>query len=161
MLQQVCDYIHNYFISKDNGVPRVWQGNYTIASGVISPAPPLKEGQRFMIIGSDLNDGIYTYYADAIMNDDDKVAAELRDEVFSGSIAAMSVPIAIMNAIVEGLAWREQHASAMNGQYNSENVSGVYSYTISPQITEALNHPLGLPAYITNQFERWRKPCPM
>lgn len=161
MLQQVCDYIHNYFIPKDNGVPRVWQGNYTIASGVISPAPPLKEGQRFMILGSDLNDGIYTYYTEAIMNDDDKVAAELRDEVFSGSIAAMSVPAAIMTAISEGAEWREQHASALNGQYTSENVSGVYSYTISPQIAEAQNHPLGLPAYITNQFERWRKPCLM
>lgn len=161
MLQKVCDYIHNYFIPKDNGVPRVWQGNYSIASGVISPAPPLKEGQRFMILGSDLNDGIYTYYAGVIMNDDDHLVAELRDEVFSGSIAAMSVPVAIMNAIADGMAWREQHASALSGQYTSENVSGVYSYTISPQITEAQNHPLGLPAYITNQFERWRKPCPM
>lgn len=161
MLQQVCDYIHNYFIPKDDGKPRVWQGNYTIASGVISPAPPLKAGQRFMIAGSDLNDAIYTYYPNAIKNDDDTKPAILRDEAFSGSIAAMSVPVAIMTAISAGSEWREQHASALNGQYTSENVSGVYSYTVSQQITEAQNHPLGLPAYITNQFERWRKPCLM
>ena len=62
MLQEVCEYIHNYFIPKDNGLPRVWHGDFTIADGVISPAPALKDGQRFMNAGSDLNDGVYTFH---------------------------------------------------------------------------------------------------
>ena len=64
MLQQVCEYIHNYFI-KDRH-----ESDYEIIGGTIS-LPFLKEGQRFLISGSDLNDGVYTYHADGIKDDDD------------------------------------------------------------------------------------------
>ena len=48
MLEQVCAHIHNYFISA------VYPARYSIESGMISPAPSLKEGQRFWLCGGQL-----------------------------------------------------------------------------------------------------------
>ncbi len=153
MLEKVCANIHNYFISA------VYPARYSIMDGMISPAPPLKEGQRFWIVGSDLNDGVYTYREAALMNDDDDMQAELMDEDFSGSICAMSVPKQFVDAVMEGKTWQTDHADALSGPYTSENVSGVYSYTISQEITEAQGNPLGLPARLASSFDRWRKTC--
>lgn len=136
----------------------MWHGDYTIASGVISPAVPLKNGQRFMIVGSDLNDGIYTYYDEAIMNDDDSVQAELVDEVFSGSIAAMAVPKAFLDAVHEADEWKAANKAALDNPYTSESVQGVYSYTKNSALSDDTN-ALGLPAHLSASFERWRKPC--
>ena len=157
MLQQVCEYINNYFIPKDNGTPRVQQGDYTVSSGMISPIPALKDGQRFLIMGSALNDGVYTYHAAGITTDDDNDASWLADEPFTGYIYPMNVPRSVLEAIAEGKEWQEANRAAMNSPYTSENVSGVYSYTLSKEMEEAKQHPLGLPKYITSRFERWRK----
>jgi hypothetical protein len=160
MLQQVCEYIHNYFIPKDNGKPRVWQGNYTIASGVISPAPPLKQGQRFLIAGSDMNDGVYTYYADAIMNDDNSAVSGLRDEVFSGSIAAMAVPPAVMALVGEIRDWKAKYGENVLSPYSSETVNGVYSYTKAVKASD--NGGGGAYSWqdvYKNRLDQWRKPC--
>ena len=59
MLQQVCEHIHNYHIMRQ--VP----GTFEIAGGTIS-LPFLLEGQRFLIEGSALNDGVYTYHESGI-----------------------------------------------------------------------------------------------
>ena len=78
MLEQVLDYIHNYFVSD------VHVGDFSISSGSIS-LPFLKNGQRFKIIGSDLNDGIYTYVNGVTRNADGDydvcLADETREEV--------------------------------------------------------------------------------
>lgn len=128
MLQQVCENINNYFIPKDNGIPRCWADTYTIQSGAVSPAPPLKEGQRFLIKGSDLNDGVYTYHTYLIMDDDDSAAAGLQDEVFSGTIAAMAVPPAVIALTGEINDWVEKFGDAVKNPYTSETVNGVYTY---------------------------------
>ena len=103
MLQQICECIHNFFIRE----PHV--GKYSIAGGVISPLDFLKEGQRFWITNSDLNDGIYTYHASGIMNDDDTEAAGLSDEDFSGTICAMAVPPAVIALSGEIRLWVEKY----------------------------------------------------
>ena len=54
MLQQICESIHNYFVMERH------DGQFTAAEGVIS-LPFLVDGQRFLIAGSVLNDGMYTY----------------------------------------------------------------------------------------------------
>ena len=127
MLQTVCEYIHNYFISKDGRMPRCWANDYSIVDGVISPAVPLKEGQRFLIRGSDLNDGVYTYHESGITNDDDAEVAGLQAEDFTGSIAAMAVPPAVIALSDEISAWIEKYGDAMNSPYQSESFGG-YSY---------------------------------
>ena len=122
MLQQVCEYIHNYFIKA------VHEGRYEITAGVIS-LDFLKEGQRFRIKGSDLNDGVYTYYADGIRNDDDTEVVGLRDETFEGTVRAMAVPPAVIALSGEINEWVEKYGETVNSPYQSENVIGVYSYT--------------------------------
>ena len=123
MLQRVLQNIHNMFISAPN------PGTYTIAGGRISPLPFLKEGQRFWIVGSDLNDGVYTYHAEGIKNDDDNAAAELQDESFSGSICSLQVPNDVKQVANDAAAWEAENGTAASSPYQSENVIGVYSYT--------------------------------
>ena len=92
VLTEICEYLNNYFWTKKA------RGTFTISGGAIQ-LPWIKEGQYFRIIGSDLNDGVYTYHANSIMNDDEDNVAGLQDEVFSGTICAMAVPKTFMNLV--------------------------------------------------------------
>ena len=121
MLQQVCENIHNYFI-KD-----VFEGSFEIADGMISL--PLLDGQRFLIQGSVLNDGMYTYHTNGIKDDDDSVEVGLRDETFTGTVCCLAVPPAVIALSGEINEWVETYGEAVNSPYQSENVIGVYSYT--------------------------------
>ena len=122
MLQQICGYIHNYFIK----VAKV--SNYEIVGGMIS-LDFVKDGQRFWITNSDLNDGVYTYHKPGITNDDDTEAAGLKDETFAGTICALAVPPAVIALSEEINAWVAKNGEAVESPYQSENVIGVYSYT--------------------------------
>lgn len=121
MLQQICEYIHNFFIKE----PHV--GTYQIVDGMIS-LPFLKEGQRFWITNSDLNDGVYTYHEGMITNDDDTVVVGLSDEDFSGTICAMAVPPAVIALSGEIRLWVEKYGAIINSPYQSESFNG-YTYT--------------------------------
>ena len=121
MLQQVCENIHNYFI-KDRH-----DGEFEIAEHMIS-LPFLLDGQRFLISGSALNDGVYTYHAAGIKNDDDTAVVGLQDETWAGTICALAVPPAVIALSGEVKAWVDANG-ASNSPYASENVIGVYSYT--------------------------------
>ena len=80
MLNQICENICNYFIQNR------YEGRYEISGGMISL--PLLDGQRFLIQGSALNDGMYTYHDTGIKDDDDKtLAVGLQDETFTGRYA--------------------------------------------------------------------------
>lgn len=159
MLQQVCEYIHNYFIPKDNGTPRVQQGDYTISSGMISPIPALKEGQRFLIVGSDLNDGVYTYHAAGIKNDDDNAVSGLVDETFSGSIALMAVPRAVLALVSEINTWAAKYGEATMTPYSSETVNGVYTYVKTTKSEEAGGGGYSWQDIFKARLDTWRKPC--
>ena len=108
MLQQVLEYIHNYFRKETK------QGAFTISGGVISPDLSLKEGQRFWIIGSDLNDRVCTYHADGIKDDDDKEAAGLQDETFAGTICALGIPPAVIALSEEISQWVATNSAVLN-----------------------------------------------
>ena len=73
MLQQICEEVHNFFISEP------YVGSWSISGGMIS-LPFLMDGQRFWITSSVFNDGVYTYHSNGIKNDDDNAAAGLSDE---------------------------------------------------------------------------------
>ena len=123
MLEQICEHLNNYFIES------VAKGRYTIEDGAISPVPSLKEGQRFWLRGSSLNDGVYTYHADDIKNDDDSESADLSAETFDGDICLMAVPKTVIKLAGSISDWMEQYGEAVNSPYQSESVIGVYSYT--------------------------------
>lgn len=123
MLQQVCESIHNYFIKEP------LCGNFEISNGAISPSLDLVDGQRIWITGSVLNDGVYTYHADGIKNDDDTEVAGLQDETWAGTICALAVPPAVIALSAEISAWVASNGAAADSPYQSESVLGVYSYT--------------------------------
>ena len=160
MLQQICDYVHNYFYAKDGRFACHWDAQYTISDGMISPAVPLKEGQRFQIKGSDMNDGVYTYHADAIMNDDDTEAAGLQAEAFNGSILAMAVPPAVIALLGEIQTWVEKYGEIVNSPLSSENVTGVYNYSKTTKSEESGGGGYSWQDVFKSRLERWRKPCP-
>ena len=121
MLTQICDFIHNYFALE------LHSGTFEIVGGAIT-LDFLKEGQRFKISGSALNDGIYTYSSMAIFDDDAENDVALMDETFTGTITAMAVPKAVLDLAKEVSAWVKKNADALNSPYTSESFGG-YSYT--------------------------------
>lgn len=151
MLQQICDFIHNYFIKEAH------VGNYEIADGAIS-LPFLKDGQRFWITNSDLNDGVYTYHATGIKNDDDTEAVGLQDETWAGTICALAVPPAVIALSAEVNAWVEANGEAVMTPYSSESVLGVYSYTKASGGTGA-GGSVGWQDVFKDRLNRWRKVC--
>lgn len=120
MLEQVCDFIHNYFDVC------TYMGRFEITGGAIPLT--LLDGQRFRIKGSALNDGIYTYHHGGILDDDGIDYVELQDETFEGSITAMGVPRMVLDMVSEIRAWCDKNADALNSPYTSESFGG-YSYT--------------------------------
>ena len=101
MLQQICEEVHNFFISEP------YVGSWSISGGMIS-LPFLMDGQRFWITSSVFNDGVYTYHSNGIKNDDDNAAAGLSDEDWSGTICAMAVPPKVIALSGEISSWVEK-----------------------------------------------------
>ena len=148
MLQQVMEFVHNYFI-KDQ-----YNGSFEIAGGTISL--PLLDGQRFMIQGSALNDGVYTYHTAGIKNDDDSAAVGLKDETWAGTICALAVPPSVVALSSEINAWVESNGEIVNSPYTSESVLGVYSYTKASGGSGAGGAVTWQDVY-KDQLNRWRK----
>lgn len=148
MLQQVCEYIHNYFIKA------VHEGRYEIADGMISL--PLLDGQRFLIQGSVLNDGVYTFHDTGIKNDDDTEAAGLRDETFTGTICGLAIPPEVISLSGEINEWVAENGDRVDSPYQSENVIGVYSYTKASGGSGAGGVVTWKDVY-GSQLSRWRR----
>ena len=154
MLQEVMDYIHNYFVPL-----KAEKESYTIAAGAISPDFGAEEGDRFLICGSRRNDGVFTFHAGGIRNDDDTEAAGLRDETFAGTIRVCSVPPALLALSEEIRSWVETYSDALNSPLASESFNG-YSYTLkSGRVTGGSASPITWQEQFKNQLERWRRPC--
>ena len=154
MLQEVLEYIHNYFIKASH------TGTFTFEGGMLSPLPGLKDGQRFWVVGSDLNDGVYTYRAEGIRNDDDKDAAGLLDETFAGTICALAVPPAVIALSEEISQWVENNSDVVTSPYQSESFNG-YSYTLKSGGTSQGDSAgqIGWQNIFGKRLERWRRPC--
>lgn len=151
MLQTVCEHIHNYFIKT------ILDGEYTIADGMISL--PLIDGQRFLIQGSVLNDGMYTYHTSGIKDDDDSVEVGLHDETFTGTISGLAVPPAVIALSGEIEEWVEKYGEAVNSPYQSESVIGVYSYEKAQSGGRNSNNssPVTWQDVYASSLNRWRK----
>ena len=148
MLQQMCEYIHNYFIQSQN------QGKFEIADGMISL--PLLDGQRFLIQGSSLNDGLYTYHDTGIKNDDDTEEVGLQAETWTGTICALAVPPAVIALAGEINSWVAKFGEQVDSPYTSESVLGVYSYNKASGGTGA-GGAVSWKDVFKDQLNRWRK----
>lgn len=150
MLEQVLDYIHNYFVSD------VHVGDFSISSGSIS-LPFLKNGQRFKIIGSDLNDGIYTYVNGVARNADGDYDVCLADENFYGEIWSMAVPPSVLSLSNEITEWSSKYSDAVNSPYQSESFGG-YSYTKAQGYSgNGAASALSWKDVFRNRLNAWRK----
>lgn len=148
MLQQVCENICNYFIKDE------YAGRFEISNGMISL--PLLDGQRFLIMRSALNDGMYTYHDNGIKNDDDSKAAGLSDETWTGTICALAVPPAVIALSSEISDWVVTHGAIVNSPYTNESVLGVYSYTKATGGSGAGGTVSWQDVY-ADRLKRWRK----
>ena len=148
MLQQLCENIHNYFIKDSH------DGEYVIAGGALT-LPFMLDGQRFLIAGSALNDGVYTYRSGSIWNDDNTEEVGLHDETWTGTICALAVPPAVIALSAEMQAWAAAHGN-VNSPYSSENVIGVYSYTKATGGSGAGGSITVFDAF-KDRLNRWRK----
>jgi hypothetical protein len=148
MLNQICENICNYFI-RDR-----FEGRFEIVDGMISL--PLLDGQRFLIQGSALNDGMYTYHDDGIKNDDDSEAVGLQDESWAGTICALAVPPAVVALSSEIQAWVDANQESQNSPYSSESVLGVYSYTKASG-GHGAGGSVGWMDIFADKLKRWRK----
>ena len=110
MLEQILDYIHNYFV-KD-----VHSGVFKVSDRSLQ-VEFLQEGQYFKVVGSVFNDGIHKYPGDALV-----------DEVFTGTVIAMAVPPSVIALSLEIEDWMDKYGSVANSPYQSESFGG-YSYT--------------------------------
>ena len=111
MIEQICAFIHNYFVYSR------YSGTFTIQNGSIE-LPFLVEGQYYRICGSRLNDGVYQYGVGV-----------LRDETWDGVIWEMRVPQSFLTLVGEIEAWQAKYGAAVSGPYQSESFGG-YSYTL-------------------------------
>ncbi len=154
MLQEVLEYIHNYFVPE-----RAKRETYTISGGMISPAFGAEEGDRFLVCGSRRNDGVYTWHGYGVMNDDDDRAAGLRDETFAGTIRVMDVPPPVIALSEEICKWAETYEQQLSSPMQSESFNG-YSYTLrSGRQTGGGSGPLTWRDQFRDRLERWRRPC--
>lgn len=110
MLEQVLDYIHNYFVKE------VYRGKFKIESGSIT-LDFLQTDQYFKIVGSVFNDGVHKY-----------PVSDLHDEEFTGEVWAMSVPPAVIDIVKEVEDWVNKYGDVMDSPYASESFGG-YTYT--------------------------------
>jgi len=153
MLQEIMEYIHNYFVPIS-----AKEVTYTISGGAISPAFDAEEGDRFLVCGSRRNDGVYTFHANGIKNDDDTEAAGLRDETFAGTIRVCSVPPALLTLSGEISQWVESNSAQLNSPMQSESFNG-YSYTLkSGNGGSGGSGPLTWRDQFGKSLERWRRP---
>lgn len=142
MLEQILDFIHNYFIKE------VYRGKFKISNGSLLDIDFLQEGQYFKIVGSIFNDGVHKYLS---------ADASLIDEEFVGDIWAMAVPPAVIALADEITDWVDKYGDIMNSPYQSESFGG-YSYSKAQGYASAGGEILSSwQAVFGSRLNHWRK----
>lgn len=139
MLEEVLDYIHNFFEKE------IMTGRFSIVGGSVDGLE-LLDGQYFRIRGSVLNDGVYQYPTGD---------GDLTDEDFDGEIWAMAVPPAVIALSEEITAWISKYGSSELSPYSSESFGG-YSYTKANGGANG-SSSAGWRDVFRSKLNRWRK----
>lgn len=147
MLTEFFQELRNWF---DRDQPK-WFGDFTIENGalILSGDMSLKEGQYFRIVGSALNDGVYQYGQD-----------ELVDEAFTGAVWAMAVPPSVIALLKEIEEWTAKYESLDNenmSPFQSESFGG---YTYNKGYGNSNNSGKSTVSWqdaFKSKLNRWRK----
>lgn len=112
MLEQILDYIHNYFEKERR------MGLFHIVDGyLVEGGGFLQNNQYFKIKGSVFNDGVHQFSL-----------GDLTDETFVGEVWAMAVPPTLIALLSEIEEWQRKYGETVLSPYTSESFGG-YSYT--------------------------------
>lgn len=151
VLTEVCDFVHNYFEYA------IYDGTFEIIGGTISLDSLVANGQRFRIIGSALNDGIYTYHTDGqIFNDDGNNGVTLATETFTGRVVAMAVPATFLQIVNDIKEWQNKNKAVLESPYQSESFGG-YSYTKASGSGSNAGGSLGWQDMFRSRLNAYRK----
>ena len=139
MLEEIMDFIHNYFDYQRK------RGEFTVSSGNLD-CDFLQNGQYFKIVGSIFNDGVWQY-----------PATEMKDETFCGEVWLLAVPPRLSSLATDIQAWVSTNAEVLASPYTSESFGG-YSYTKASGSANGENGG----AYswrdvFASQLNQWRK----
>ena len=139
MLEQICAFIHNYFVGDR------YSGTFSITDGTLT-IDGLVDGQYFRICGSRLNDGVYQY-----------PVSGLTDETFDGVIWDMRPPKSFLDLVSEISDWQTKYGTAAAGPYQSESFNG-YSYS-KGTATDASGKsvPVTWQTTFGSRLNQWRK----
>lgn len=148
MLEQIMDYIHNYFVRE------VYRGDFVIESGKLV-CDFLQAGQYYKIVGSVFNDGVHQFYSVAPQGVEPEV---LHDENFRGEVWAMAVPPTLIALSAEIEDWMKKYGDASTSPFNSESFGG-YSYTKSSGYASdgGKNNPGSWQSVFGSRLNHWRK----
>ena len=148
MLEQMMLHIHNWFERC------IKEGDYIIANGTIDLDDILLQNQYYRIVGSVFNDGLHKY------GDEEDV---LTDEAFHGEIWALAPPKAFLALADEIGVWVDANKEALDSPYSSENVIGVYSYTMKDGGSGGsgnASQPISWQTQFRSKLNPWRKLAP-
>lgn len=138
MLEQVLRHLNNWFLVDIHG------GTFTVENGSIA-LPFLQTNQYFRICGSVFNDGLHLY-----------PAADLTDEIFTGTVWALAVPKAVVTLSEDIAAWDEKNGEAVLSPYTSESFGG-YSYTKASGGKADTSAVTGWQGAFRGRLNDWRK----
>ena len=147
LMDEICAYLHNWFVKKPDGVHR---DTFNISDGVID-ADFLKTGEYFRIKGSLFNDGVYIYPADG-----------LQDEEFAGEVWEMAVPPALLAIMTDIQTWEAKYGGVESVNYSpfvSESFNN-YSYSKGSRSngnSSASGTPTTWQDVFGNRLSRWRR----
>ena len=136
-LEEVCAEVKNWFCTS-----QTW-GTFKIEDGLLDVSGAeidARNGQYIRVVGSALNDGVYTFPPE-----------NLTDEKFDGAIWVLSVPKSFLSLVSRINSWCEKNEFALDSPYQSESFGG-YSYT-KPSSSESFSWR----DKFRTDLNRWRK----
>lgn len=129
-LSRICARLKNHFL-RDK-----YEGTFTLVSG-IAPLDNLLDGQYFVIVNSNLNNGVFQNTAESL--------AKIQPETFTGRIWTMSVPVDFLELVedIDQLNAKIEELGLLDKGYASETFGG-YTYSLQS----------GAPAYMQEWLNR-------
>lgn len=145
MLFALLKELNNWFdVSKHFGLIEITDNNVTISGVPLSDY--LIEGQYFRIVGSVLNDGVYSYPLDKDVT--------LKNETFmDGAIWALAIPPLIIKIATDIQAWTAKYSGAVKSPYASESFGG-YSRSLK---TGSNDGGTSWETAFASELNKWRK----
>jgi len=137
-MYEVMKHIHNFFTKPD----KIVEGKWKIENGALS-LPFLREGQYYLIEGSDFNDNKVHQYDDEYDG--------LTDEEFTGYVIPLYVPAEFTETCTRIGEYMTKHKN--DDGYTSESFGG-YSYSKG---THADGTPISWADVFKQELSVWRK----